>query len=107
MIARTRYAGPSALCVALIFFCSALSLQVSANSPGEADTRFDLRTGWKVQSSCQLKSTGERISAAGFRTDGWHSATVPSTVVAALVADKTFPDPYFGQNLRDIPGASY
>jgi exo-1,4-beta-D-glucosaminidase len=32
---------------------------------------------------------------------------VPSTVVAALVADKTFPDPYFGQNLRDIPGASY
>ena len=81
--------------------------RVSANSPGAADTRFDLHTGWKLQSSCELKSTGERISAAGFRTDGWHSATVPSTVVAALVADKTFPDPYFGENLRDIPGASY
>jgi exo-1,4-beta-D-glucosaminidase len=91
----------------LIFFCSALALQVSANSPSAPDTRFDLRTGWKLQSSCKLKSTGERISAAGFRTDGWHSATVPSTVVAALVADKTFPDPYFGENLRDIPGTSY
>jgi exo-1,4-beta-D-glucosaminidase len=32
---------------------------------------------------------------------------VPSTVVAALVADKTFRDPYFGNNLRSIPGASY
>jgi exo-1,4-beta-D-glucosaminidase len=107
MIARTRYAGPLALCAALIFFCSALFPRVSANSPGAADTRFDLHTGWKLQSSCELKSTGERISAAGFRTDDWHSATVPSTVVAALVADKTFPDPYFGENLRDIPGASY
>ena len=60
-----------------------------------------------LQSSCKVKSSGEQISAPGFRTDGWHSATVPSTVVAALVADKTFPDPYFGQNLRSIPGTSY
>jgi len=111
MSARTRYAGPSALCVAsifaLIFACVAFSPRVFADSPSAPETRFDLHTGWKLQSSCKLKSTGERISAAGFRTDGWHSATVPSTVVAALVADKTFPDPYFGQNLRGIPGASY
>ena len=28
-------------------------------------------------------------------------------MVAALVEDKTFPDPYFGENLRSIPGATY
>jgi len=28
-------------------------------------------------------------------------------VVAALVADKTYPDPYYGKNLRDIPGTIY
>ena len=28
-------------------------------------------------------------------------------MVAALVADKTFPDPYFGDNLRSIPGTTY
>ena len=44
---------------------------------------------------------------AGFKTDGWHSTEVPSTVVAALVADKTYPDPYFAMNLRDIPGTTY
>ena len=32
---------------------------------------------------------------------------MPSTVVAALVADKTYPDPFFGMNLRSIPGTTY
>ncbi|HEV2288788.1 MAG TPA: glycoside hydrolase family 2 protein [Candidatus Acidoferrales bacterium] len=32
---------------------------------------------------------------------------MPSTVLAALVADKTYPDPYFGMNLRKIPGTTY
>ena len=36
-----------------------------------------------------------------------HSAAVPTTVLAALVADKTYPDPFFGTNLRKIPGTTY
>ncbi|HKN62252.1 MAG TPA: hypothetical protein VJW93_13805, partial [Candidatus Acidoferrales bacterium] len=32
---------------------------------------------------------------------------MPTTVVAALVADGTYPDPYFGDNLRQIPGETY
>jgi exo-1,4-beta-D-glucosaminidase len=66
-----------------------------------------LHQGWVLQSSCKVKSGGEQISAPAFDTRGWHTVTVPSTVLAALVADKTFPDPYFGLNLRAIPGASY
>ena len=53
---------------------------------------------------CEFKATGEQISTSGFSTDGWHSTKVPSTVVAALVADKTIPDPDFGMNLREFPG---
>ena len=60
-----------------------------------------------LQSSCSVKARGEQISRPGFRTAGWHAVTVPSTVVAALVADGTFPDPYFGDNLRSIPGTTY
>src|ERR1700722_12747516 len=63
--------------------------------------------GWLLQSSCKFTATAEQISTAGFKTEGWHSTDVPSTVVAALVADKTYPDPYFGKNLRDIPGTTY
>jgi exo-1,4-beta-D-glucosaminidase len=60
-----------------------------------------------LQSSCVVKASGEQISAIGFSTAGWHSTSVPSTVVAALVADQTYPDPDFGMNLRSIPGTTY
>ena len=47
------------------------------------------------------------ISSRAFKPVGWHSAAVPTTVVAALVADKTYPDPDFGMNLRTLPGTTY
>jgi exo-1,4-beta-D-glucosaminidase len=81
-----------------------------ANASGEAPAGSDkifLQEGWKLQSSCLFLAQGEQISTAGYKTNGWHSATVPTTVVAALVADKTYPDPYYGKNLRDIPGTTY
>jgi exo-1,4-beta-D-glucosaminidase len=77
-----------------------------ANTAGSSDKIF-LQAGWTLQSSCLFLAKGEQISTPGYRTNGWHSATVPSTVVAALVADKTYPDPYYGKNLRDIPGTNY
>ena len=36
-----------------------------------------------------------------------YPATLPSTVLSALVEDKVYPDPYAGTNLRSIPGATY
>ena len=32
---------------------------------------------------------------------------MPTTVLAALVADHTYPDPYVGMNLRSLPGMGY
>ena len=66
-----------------------------------------LHEGWRLQSACVVKSDGAAISAEGFATDGWLAATVPTTVLAAQVADKVVPDPYFGMNLRNIPGTTY
>jgi exo-1,4-beta-D-glucosaminidase len=60
-----------------------------------------------LQSSCLVKAAGEQISAPEFRTTSWHATSVPSTVVAALVAGKTYPDPFYGMNLRSIPGTTY
>jgi exo-1,4-beta-D-glucosaminidase len=72
-----------------------------------ADVRLDLREGWVIQSSARVTAGGEAVSQPGFATAGWHRATVPTTVVSALVADGTYPDPYYGMNLRDIPGTTY
>jgi exo-1,4-beta-D-glucosaminidase len=71
------------------------------------DLRLELQEGWAIASSASVAAGGEAISSVGFPTAGWHPATVPTTVVAALVADGTFPDPDFGMNLRSIPGTSY
>ena len=101
---RTAWRFPffCAFLVACAFACSAASAQ-TGSSAGRGDRVF-LTSGWMLQSSCEVHATGEQISKPGFSTTGWHEASVPSTVVAALVADKTYPDPYVSDNLRHIPG---
>ena len=66
-----------------------------------------LHEGWRIQSACGLQADGAEISHRGFSAEDWLRASVPSTVLAAQVADKIFPDPYFGMTLRKIPGTSY
>jgi exo-1,4-beta-D-glucosaminidase len=82
-------------------------MRVVADPADEPYSRLFLHESWMLQSSSLVKATGEQISAVGFSTAGWHSTLVPSTIVAALVADKTYPDPDFGMNLRSIPGTTY
>jgi exo-1,4-beta-D-glucosaminidase len=96
-----------AACFFAVLALLAAASPVVAQSPDAANARIELHDGWMLQSSCKITAKGAQISVSGFRTDGWHATTVPSTVVAALVADKTYPDPYFGDNLRSIPGTTY
>src|SRR5262249_12267232 len=56
---------------------------------------------------CKAREKGGQISSPGFTPAGWHRTRVPSTVLAALVADRTYPDPYFAMNLRAVPGTTY
>lgn len=62
---------------------------------------------WTLQSSAKLGDAGAALSRPGYEPAGWHTAGVPNTVVGALVENGTYPDPYFGLNLRSIPGTSY
>ena len=72
-----------------------------------AEAVTHLRDDWRVQSACKLNVIGETISTAGFTVDGWLKTSVPSTVLAAQVANGVLPDPYYGSNLRQIPGTDY
>jgi exo-1,4-beta-D-glucosaminidase len=72
-----------------------------------AQAPLELRDGWAIQSSAFVRETGDALSAAGYKTRGWYPATVPSTVLNALVENRVYPDPYSGMNLRAISGASY
>ena len=66
-----------------------------------------LRDDWNLQSSAKVQEPGEKVSAADFHPQGWYSCSVPATVLAALLQNHVYPDPYFGMNLRSIPGTSY
>ncbi len=85
------------------------SSSTAATSHREASLRETqrLEKNWFIQSSCKVSAKGAEIAAPGFRTTGWIPTNVPSTVLAAQVNAGIFKDPYFGMNLRQIPGTTY
>ncbi len=96
------------LAVTLILAQSFLASSVLAQSEKSGSaSRLALRDGWSLQTSAKVEAKGEIISTPRFIPTGWHTGSVPTTVVSALVNDKTFPDPLFGMNLRDFAGVNY
>ncbi|HLK67352.1 MAG TPA: glycoside hydrolase family 2 protein [Bryobacteraceae bacterium] len=74
---------------------------------GQSGSRIDLASGWLVQSSAKVPEKGDTISSVRFRPLAWYPASVPTTVLSALVRNKVYADPEFGMNLRSIPGTTY
>lgn len=66
-----------------------------------------LRQGWELQSACKITDGGAQLSSTQYHAEGWIKATVPTTVLAAQVAAGIYPDPYYGMNMRKLPGADY
>jgi exo-1,4-beta-D-glucosaminidase len=88
------------------FFSSALLSQTHSVATRPSAT-LRLADGWSLQSSGKVAETGDLISKTTYQPKGWYTVTVPTTVVAALVKQKVYPDPDFGMNLRQFPGMNY
>ncbi len=73
----------------------------------ELPPKMLLRQGWAIQSSDDAREDGAALSTPGFKTRGWYAATLPSTVLNALVRRGVYADPYSGMNLRSIAGTTY
>jgi len=98
--------------IALICSTVALSLpaqlvRAAETTPAISLSTISLNKDWQIQSSCEAKAPAERISTTGFVATGWHKTTVPNTAVGTLVDDKTYSDPTYGTNLKDLPGMNY
>src|SRR3984885_16091720 len=91
----------------LLLLALLLGISVRLGAAPASAASVPLHTGWKLQSGCVAKSSGDRISLTDYRTNGWIDATVPGTVLGSQVAAGVFPDPFFGMNLRKIPGMDY
>src|SRR5262249_6560168 len=87
----------------LLSLFSFLLADAVAQSPAPMN-RIDLHNSWTVQTSRKVWAAGDAISTPKFQTKGWYRTSVPMTVLAVQVAAGEFPEPYYGMNLRKIPG---
>ena len=61
-----------------------------------------LSDGWEVISSANVQATGEMLSDTAFNTENWYQTSVPATVLAVLINNGVYKDPYFDMNLEKI-----
>ena len=93
--------------LATVLLAAALHSQTLAVGNSSPGAKMLLNGDWRIQSSSQIREGGQVLSMAEFPANTWYPATTPSTVLAALVKDEVYQDPYHGKNLRSIPGATY
>ncbi len=92
--------------VFLILFISGTVLFSSCSGGKQVSVpeKIVLKEHWAIQSSAKVKAGGDKISTAAYQPAGWYPATMPSTVLAALVKDGVYPDPYYGTRIDSLPG---
>src|SRR5271167_1641961 len=94
--------------LAAVSFVAALLAATAIAAPlSSADGDITLREGWAVQSSAKVSASAEAISSAGFDASSWYKTSAPNTVFAVLVENGVYKDPFFGMNLRSVPGVDY
>ncbi|NOX66885.1 MAG: hypothetical protein GXO85_14100, partial [Chlorobi bacterium] len=68
-----------------------------------SDKNIKLLVNWNLISSKDVGEDGSKLSSENTDVNNWYQTEVPSTVLAALVKNQVYPDPYFGTNLKEIP----
>ena len=66
------------------------------------NSTINLTGGWFLQSSQKITDKGEAISLPGYQVKDWMPATVPTTVMAALVKNNVYKDLFMGNNLLTV-----
>ena len=62
-----------------------------------------LHDGWNMQSSVTEKAKGENISQKDFKTTGWYNVSVPTTIIAGLLANHVYNfDPFYAKNFEKL-----
>ena len=71
--------------------------------PPSLASSTELSQGWALRSASTVTDGGATISRVGYGTAGWSPISLPSTVLAGLVANNVYQDIYFGTNLQSVP----
>ncbi len=63
----------------------------------------ELTSGWALVSANNVSDAGTTISQPGYGVSSWYPVTIPSTVMAGLVANNVYQNVFFGTNLQSVP----
>ncbi|MFC4585195.1 discoidin domain-containing protein [Sphaerisporangium corydalis] len=63
--------------------------------------------GYKIQSSSKVTDSAAAISTPGYAASGWYPVGPRSTVMAGLLKNGKYPDPFYSTNMRDVPAADF
>jgi len=80
-----------------------LVVLIAALLPPSLFAQAQTIAGWQMQDSAKVTAAAPIISSTGFHPQGWYIATVPGTVLTTLVNNKVYPEPLYGENMRQIP----
>jgi len=58
---------------------------------------------WYMQDASKVKDLAVDVSSPKFKAESWYKATVPGTVLTTLVNNRVYPEPLYGENMRQIP----
>jgi exo-1,4-beta-D-glucosaminidase len=93
--------------VSAFFLFANTGLVAGSNPVSAAPVSIELAEGWKIQAAAKSPEKGEVISGAAFAASGWYRASVPSTVLAALVSNGLYKNVFFSKNLADVPADQF
>lgn len=74
-----------------------------AQSGQSESFRLILKDDWQMQSALKDPSPATNISQDKFDPKGWYKVSVPSTIIAGLLANKAYDfDPFYGMNFEKL-----
>jgi exo-1,4-beta-D-glucosaminidase len=84
---------------------------LAASAPGGATVAAAVAPtaldGYKIQSSSKVSDSAAAISSPGYAASGWYAVGPRSTVLAGLLQNGKYPDPFYSTNMKNIPAADF
>lgn len=92
MISKSPLSKPLLICFFSFIYFNAIVAQ----------QKILLKENWQIQSSEKIGKSGLELSQSSDKNLNWYNASVPTTVMNALVKNKVYPDIFFGKNLESV-----
>ncbi len=89
----------------LVIMLSLFLLQAFAQD--SENYRMILKEDWQMQSALKVPAAGNAISSSKFKPAGWYKVSVPTTIIAGLLANKAYDfDPFYEMNFEKLKDSS-